>query len=150
MLDEDFLVAGGRGAAVDCEGLGEGGADGVCGVVDIVVLDVQDWPGLGAPGLEEVLDVFYEVGRGAGPPGRIAFHETMLQVDDEEDWGVFCFSCHDEGGDGGGDGDGVEEEVARMGFKYALMGGVTLPRTTPWITEQSRGQVLIDTNARSN
>jgi len=97
MLDEDFLVAFGRGAGMDCEGFGVLGADGVLRITDVVVLDMQDWPGLGAPGFEQVLDILYEVGGGAGSPIGIAFHETVLEVDDEEDGRFLCFCCHGEG-----------------------------------------------------
>ena len=97
MLNEDFLVAFRRGASVDCEGLGVRGADGVLGLVDGVVLDVQDWPGLGAPSFEQVLDVLDEFGGGAGSPFGIAFHHTMLEIDDEEDGRFLGFFCHGDG-----------------------------------------------------
>jgi len=73
--------------------------DGVCRVGDIVVVDVDYWPVARTPGAEEVSDVFYEIRGGAGTPFAGTFNEALLEVDYEEDGGLFGFgtgSCHFE------------------------------------------------------
>ena len=48
--------------------LGVDRGNGVTGVKDIVMLDVQDGPVFGAPGFEEVGYVLYEIWGGATAP----------------------------------------------------------------------------------